>query len=69
MDLLDHFICAAEQRGRHRDAKRFRGPEVDDQIYLRCLLDRHISRLFALEVFGLCKHRLAATPQENSFRS
>ena len=55
MDLLDHFICAAEQRGRHRDAKCFRGPEVDDLIYLRCLLDRHISRLFALEYSAWCK--------------
>ena len=47
--LPDHLICAHEQRIRNRDIKRFGRLEVDDQIDLRYLLDRHVGRLFALE--------------------
>jgi hypothetical protein len=34
---------------RHREAERFRGLEIDDQLELGRLLDRQIGRLGALE--------------------
>src|SRR5215468_4049917 len=43
--LLDDLVCPREDRGRHREAKVFRGLEVDDEIELHRLLDRQIAGL------------------------
>src|SRR3954453_4302921 len=47
--LLDHLVGAAEQRQRHVEAERLGGPEIEDQLDLRGLLDRQVSGLLALE--------------------
>src|SRR5262249_55384675 len=46
---FDQLVGAGEQRWRNFEAERLRGPEIDDQLHLRGLLDRQISRLFAFE--------------------
>ena len=38
--LFDDFIGAILYRLRHGDAERFRGLEVEQQLYFACLLDR-----------------------------
>src|ERR1044071_10043674 len=43
--LFDHFVSAGEERRRNREAERFRGFEIDDQVDFHGLLDRQISRL------------------------
>src|SRR5215475_9088503 len=47
--LLNHLVSATEQSGCYREAKCLRRFEIDDQIDLGCLLDRHVGRLFTLE--------------------
>src|SRR5215204_4082617 len=46
---LNHFISASKQSWRDRDPTRPRDLEVDDQLDFGRLVDRQISRLFALE--------------------
>jgi len=46
---LDDLVGAGEQCRRNLEAKRFCGLEVDDELELGWLFDRHIGRLFALE--------------------
>jgi len=47
--LFDHFVGACQHRLRHSEAERLGGPEVDDQLKGRRLLDRQIGGLGALE--------------------
>jgi hypothetical protein len=35
---LDHLVGAGEHAGRHLDAQRLRGLEVDDQLIFRSVL-------------------------------
>jgi hypothetical protein len=46
--LFDHLIGAGEQRGRHRQAQRLGGLEIDREFDLRRLLDRQIGWLLTL---------------------
>ena len=46
---FDHLVGAGEELGRHFEAKRFSGLEVDDKFEDSRLHDRQVSRLFALE--------------------
>src|SRR5262249_56309443 len=46
---LDHLVGAADKRQRNREAERLRGPEIDDHLDFRRLLDRHVSWLGAPE--------------------
>src|SRR6476660_10014178 len=50
--LFDHLIGTGEQRGRHFEAKRLRGFEIDHQLEFGWLLDRQVGRLGALENFS-----------------
>jgi hypothetical protein len=43
--LFDDLICPQQQRRRDRQAERFGGLEVDDELELRRLLDGHIGGL------------------------
>src|SRR5215469_6257753 len=43
--LLDHFVCAGEQRRRHGEAERLRGRQIDDEVELGRLLDRDVGWL------------------------
>ena len=43
--LFDHLVGAGEQHGRHLDAERLRGRQVDDEIELGRLLDRDVAWL------------------------
>src|SRR5262249_15236909 len=47
--LLDHLISTSKQGRRYRESKRLGSLEINDQIHLRRLLDRHVSRLFPPE--------------------
>ena len=49
--LFDDLVGAGEDRWRDRQAERFGGYEIDDQLECRRLLDRKIGRLGALEDF------------------
>ena len=49
MPLLNHLVGASEQRGRHGEAKRFTGLEIDRQLELGRFLHRQVSWLLALE--------------------
>src|SRR5262245_303513 len=40
---FDHLVGAGEQRGRHREAERLRGDQIDDKLKLRRLLDWYIA--------------------------
>ena len=42
---IDHFVGAAGKRQWHRNAKRLRGFEIDDQLKLRRLQDRRSAGL------------------------
>src|SRR2546423_879341 len=46
---FDELIGASQHRLRDREAKRFGGLEIDDQLELRRLLDREVGRLRAPE--------------------
>jgi hypothetical protein len=41
--LFDHLVCAQHEPGRNLVTDRLRGPEIDDQLEVGRLLDRHIS--------------------------
>src|SRR5688500_10398284 len=41
--LLDHLMCAQQQRRRNREAEFLRRLEVDDQVDLRGALDRQLA--------------------------
>src|SRR5450830_1931627 len=47
--LFNYLVGTGEQRGRHFEAKRFRGLEIDHQLEFGWLLDRQVFRLCALE--------------------
>src|SRR5437899_6383937 len=47
--LLDHLVGAGKQHGRHLDADRTGGRQVDDEFKLGRLHDRQIGGLGALE--------------------
>jgi hypothetical protein len=47
--LLDYSICACEKRGRHSQAERFGGLEVDDQLVFGRRLHWQFGRLLAFE--------------------
>src|SRR5262245_59905598 len=47
--LFNHLVGAGEQRGRHLDAERFGGLEIDHQLEFGWLHDRQIVRLLARE--------------------
>src|SRR6266478_6452631 len=46
---FDHFVGARQQRGRHGDAERPGGLEVDDQLNPGWLLDRQVRRFCAFK--------------------
>ena len=46
---LDHLVGAGEDRWRNGEADRLRGPEIDDQLEGRRLLNRQVRGLFALQ--------------------
>src|SRR5512133_3712310 len=48
-DLLDHLISAGKQRGRHSEAERLGGLEIDHQLILCRLLHGQVSGLLAVE--------------------
>ena len=47
--LFDHLVGARENRDRHVEAERLRGPKIDHQLELGGVLDRQIGSLFAFE--------------------
>ena len=47
--LFNHLVGAGEQRGRHGEAKRLGGLEVDYNLELGRRLDREVGRLLAFE--------------------
>src|SRR5262245_62930769 len=47
--LFDHLISTREQRGRHTEAKRLGGLEINHQLILGWGLYRQVARLLALE--------------------
>ena len=46
---FDHLVGAGEDRWRHGQTERIRGPEIDDQLECGWLLDWQIGRLGALQ--------------------
>ncbi len=46
---LDHLVGAGEQLGRHRQAERLCGLEIDDHLVPGRRLHRQIGQLLALE--------------------
>src|SRR6266542_1610521 len=55
--LFDHPFGTHQKRLRDRETKRFGGLEVDDELELRRLLDRQVSRLnsFKNAVHEICR--------------
>jgi hypothetical protein len=47
--LFNHLAGTREQRGRHSEAERLGGLEVDCQLVLGRRLNRHVSRLFTFK--------------------
>src|SRR5262245_34384557 len=47
--LFNHLAGTREQRGRHSEAERLSGFEVDCQFVLGRRLNRHVSRLFTFK--------------------
>jgi len=47
--LFDHLVGGREHSGRHGEAERLRGLEVDDQLELGGLLHRQVSRFLTFE--------------------
>src|SRR5437762_3273429 len=47
--LLDHLVGAGDQHGRHLEAKRLGGLEIDDELEAGGLLDRQLRRIGALD--------------------
>ena len=48
--LFNHLIDAAHQGQRNIQTERLRGPEIDDQLDVRSLLDRQVVRLLVLRM-------------------
>ena len=48
-DLLDHFVCAGDERRRHVEAERVGGLEVDHQLEFRRQLHGQVGRPRSLE--------------------
>src|SRR5215472_1417545 len=46
---FDHLVGAGEYRGRHFEAERLSGLEIDNQLDLRGLIDWQVGRLRTLE--------------------
>jgi hypothetical protein len=49
LGLFDHLVGAREHGGRYGEPERLGGPEVDNKLDLRDLLDRQMSGLLAFE--------------------
>src|SRR6202011_952394 len=47
--LFDQLVGDCKQRWRHIEAKRLGGRQIDDELKLGRLHDRHLARLFALQ--------------------
>ena len=45
--LFEHFVGTQKERFRYRQAKCFRGLEIDDELKLRWILYRQVGRLRA----------------------
>jgi hypothetical protein len=58
---FDHVVGLGKQRGRHGEAERIRGLEIDDEFELGRLLDREVSRLGAPEDLI---HKVGRVPEE-----
>src|SRR5262245_44847778 len=56
--LLDHLIGAGEQRGGNGEAKRFCSLQINNQLELRCLIDRNVPRRCAIKNLSNAPHRL-----------
>ncbi len=49
--LFDHLVGTGKQRGRHFEAERLRGLEIDGKIEFGRLLDRDVDRIRAAQNF------------------
>src|SRR5947209_4814214 len=46
---LDHLVSAGEERGRHCEAERLGGPEIDRELEFGRRMNWQVGRLLALE--------------------
>jgi hypothetical protein len=54
--LLDHLVGEREQRGRNGEAESLGSLNIDHQLELDRLLDRHVGRLLSFENPATVKH-------------